>query len=521
MTNAPSPEDIARLLMLRRAASQSFLAFVQLVCPKFELAPFQLELIDVLDRLEKRTLGKLNLLITMPPRHGKSWIASELFPAYCAMRDPEQYTLAVSYGSDLAQKFGRRVRDICQDPAAAAAFPNFGMSKTSSAVDDWMTTSSGAYYACGVGGGTTGRPANLLLIDDPIKNRTEADSASNRNKLWGYYNSSLVNRKQPTNDGRPPIEVLIQTRWHPDDLAGRIMTSDDWQDGDWHHIDFPAISASGSPLWPERFDIDYLTKMQRRDPREFAALYQQQPYVAGGDMIKTNWFNTYRPQDLPASFQSTILTVDSAFSTKTSADPSVIMQLGLSHTGDIYILNVIRERIDYPSLKRRLIGENARLRGRGLRGIYIEEFSAGAVLVQELKKTPGLAVIPYRTYGARGKATDKVTRLSSVLPLIEGGRVFIPEDADWLDDFIEEAQGFPNTKHDDQIDALAMGLDILNKIPIDQSSFGTLPDVSRSLNSMATNSSLNDFMYGRELNHPKDYDNRLQPLTRTKPLGEL
>lgn len=530
MTVAPSTLSAAaaRLLLIKEA-SQSFLGFVRAVFPGFKLAPFQLELIETLDALENQTLGKNNLLITMPPRHGKSTIATVAFPAYYMLRQSARKILSVSYGADLAANFGRQVRDLTLEPIIAAAFPDFSLSPTSTAIDDWRTTDDGRYYACGVGGGTTGRPANLLLVDDPFKSRPQAESPSERNKIGQFYNGSLVNRKEPELDGTPPIEILIQTRWHPDDLAGRIMESEDWADGDWHHIDFPAIRVTPTTvthpdgttttkdtevaLWPERFPIPVLDKMRRRDPRDFAALYQQQPYVTGGNLIRPSWFNYYTKDNLPPRFHTVILAADTAFKTKQQNDPSVIMALGLTHTGDIYILDVQRERLDYPSLKRKLIIENSKWRGRGLRGVYIEDKASGQSIIQDLRSEPGTAVIPYKFRGHRD-ASDKVARVNSILPLIEGGRVWLPEESHWLEGFLDEVQTFPNSKHDDQVDAMAMGLDVLSRMGLssDSASFA-FPDLTQSLNSMAPLTSMKSIM--------PDLDKRENPFSHFKPLGEL
>ena len=520
--------DAAKRLLLLDEATRSFLGFMRLAYPRFELAPFQYELIEALDSLEKQTLGANNLLITMPPRHGKSQLATVAFPAYYMLRNPEREILSVSYGSDLAQKFGRQVRDLTQEVDIQKAFPDFELSPTSTAIDDWRSTSGGAYFACGLNGGTTGRAANLLLVDDPFKSRPQAESASERNKVGQFYNGSLVNRKQPESNGRPPIEILIQTRWHPDDLAGRIMESEDWSDGDWHHIDFPAlkktmVTVPGSKkqvevevaLWPERFPVEMLDKMRRRDPRDFAALYQQQPYIAGGNLIQSRWLNTYTKDQAAQRFATVILACDTAFKTKQQNDPSVIMALGLTPQGDIYVLDVQRVRLDYPNLKRKLLIENGKWRGRGLRGVYIEDKASGQSILQDLRRENGISVIPYKFPGPRD-ASDKVARVNSVIGLIEGGRVFIPEEAPWLDEFLEEVQSFPGGKHDDQVDALAMGIDVLSRVGLSTSFNSSFPDITQSLNNMAP------LMMAKPL-HSLDRDIRevSNNWLNFKPIGEL
>ena len=165
------------------------------------------------------------------------------YSQFTTSRKPNRNVLATSYNQDLAKTFGRQTRDHAREPILSQAFPDFCMSEESKAVDDWRTILGGGYYATGMGGSTTGRAATLLLVDDPTKAREEAESATQRNKTWSYYVSALTTRKQPEPDGTKPIEIIILTRWHPDDLAGRIMETEDWKEGAWTHINFPAIRS--------------------------------------------------------------------------------------------------------------------------------------------------------------------------------------------------------------------------------------------------------------------------------------
>jgi predicted phage terminase large subunit-like protein len=485
---------------------------VKALAPSFELAPFQEELVDVLNRLENDTLGTRRLLITMPPRHGKSWLASTLFPVYYLAKKPNRNVLATSYNQDLAKTFGRQTRDHAREPIVGQAFSDFTLSEESRAVDDWRTTMGGTYYATGIGGSTTGRAATLLLVDDPIKAREEADSATQRNKTWSYYVSALTTRKQPEPDGTAAIEIVILTRWHPDDVAGRLMETDDWREGAWHHVNFPAVRKVSSnvkrsvaelpeddprfipqgqlskvsvtkrhyqdereeALWPERFPLEELKKRERLDPREFASLYQQSPFIRGGNIIKESWWQW--DDDKPDCNQL-IIVADTAFKKTEQADFSVLMVMGLDRNGDMHILDLIRNKYDFPELKRVCTQVNARWRGNGLRGMYIEDKASGQSLIQELRNQSGVSVLPYKV------TADKVARLNAVTPLIEGGRVFLPRSAHWLDTFMLECQAFPNGTNDDQVDALSMGLDVLSRMGgVVNDMFSGTMDVSSSLN---------------------------------------
>ncbi len=521
-------KEAAKYLLKLRSAQEDFLGFVKLMSPGWDFPDFQLELIDALDRLEKGTLGCNNLLITMPPRHAKSTFATILFPAYYIARNPTRQVMSSSYNSQLAVDFGRQVKSIVEEKTITQAFPDFILRTDSRAADVWRTEAGGAYFGVGVGGTTSGRPANLLIIDDPIKSREDAESMTLRNKTWNYYTSALTTRLQPQTDGGPPKQIIILTRWHPDDLAGRLMATEDWEEGRWKHINFPAIKEQKSDrkvmrfelpathpeyateeatwdmksgkrqvkdtdqvaLWPERFPIEELERRQRLNPREFASLYQQQPYIEGGNLLKQEWWRFY-PEDLkPESFPVIVIGVDTAFKKTESADYSVAVVAGLDRTGDIYIIDIVRDKWDFPELKQRLIRLNNQWRGRGLRAMYIEDKASGQSIIQELKRESGLAVIPYKV------VHDKVSRVNAILPLIEGGRIFVPEASKWLDKFMDETAAFPNGMYDDQVDAMTIAIDVLSRTAVSPDMIASFTDTFQSLNT-------NSGMYGKSLRDQK------------------
>ena len=521
-------KEAAKYLLKLRSAQEDFLGFVKLMSPGWDFPDFQLELIDALDRLEKGTLGCNNLLITMPPRHAKRTFATILFPAYYIARNPTRQVMSSSYNSQLAVDFGRQVKSIVEEKTITQAFPDFILRTDSRAADVWRTEAGGAYFGVGVGGTTSGRPANLLIIDDPIKSREDAESMTLRNKTWNYYTSALTTRLQPQTDGGPPKQIIILTRWHPDDLAGRLMATEDWEEGRWKHINFPAIKEQKSDrkvmrfelpathpeyateeatwdmksgkrqvkdtdqvaLWPERFPIEELERRQRLNPREFASLYQQQPYIEGGNLLKQEWWRFY-PEDLkPESFPVIVIGVDTAFKKTESADYSVAVVAGLDRTGDIYIIDIVRDKWDFPELKQRLIRLNNQWRGRGLRAMYIEDKASGQSIIQELKRESGLAVIPYKV------VHDKVSRVNAIIPLIEGGRIFVPEASKWLDKFMDETAAFPNGMYDDQVDAMTIAIDVLSRTAVSPDMIASFTDTFQSLNT-------NSGMYGKSLRDQK------------------
>lgn len=529
------------------AASESFLDFVRLMNPDIKLAPFQLDLIDKLDKLEKGALFSdtgqqiRRLMINMPPRHGKSFLATTLFPVYYMGRKPNREVMSVSYNEELAKTFGRAARDNARDPLVQQVFPSFVLSDESRAVDMWKTLANGVYYGVGMGGTTTGRGANLLIVDDPIKNRNEAESAANRNTNWNFYVSALVNRKQPERDGTLPIEIIILTRWHPDDLAGRLMETNEWKNGEWMHVIYPALKPiktlgthrtelppdhprylspadaqrtthkaryipdiTYEALWPERFPVEELLKLKALNEREFASLFQQTPYVQGGNLIKATWFQRF---DTPLDrYNSLVICADTAFKANSQSDYTVIMTGGLTPEGDIHILEIGRNKWDFPQLKRVLGAYNMRWRGKGLRGIYIEDRASGQSLLQELRSNSGMSVIPW---SAKGFGTDKVARANAVTPIIEGGRVFLPKEATWLEAFIEEVQTFPASKHDDQVDAMTMLIDVLSRQAVDNIELLNAP--------VEPGASLNQLM----AKNPSTWRSALAAPAESKGWGEL
>lgn len=552
----PSAASVAKHLLAVRDASESFGGFVKLMQPDWRSPPFQQEFIEILDALERREYDTNRVLINMPPRHAKSALATVLFPAYFMARDPRRYLMSGSYNAQLASDFGRQVRHTITDPRIMQAFPDIGLSKDSSAADVWRTDAGGAYFAVGIGGTTSGRPANALIIDDPIKSREEAESPTNRRKVWDYYTAALSTRLQPEIDGQDPIQIVVLTRWHPDDLGGRLMELEDWDEGLWTHVRFQAINQhqvklpaaeipatlakyanapdnpfakalsrrrtpSGDPLlptlseekrikaltphiqiadeentdgtktltieralWPERFSLEALHRQRRLNPRDFAALYQQEPYIEGGNLIKQSWWQEYEGTPETQAFQSIVIAADTAFKANEQADYSVAVTAGLDAAGDIYILDIMRRKLAFPDLKQALIHLNNRWRGKGLRGLYIEDKASGQSLIQELRRQSGIAVIAHKV------VHDKVARLNAVLPLIEGGRVFLPKSAPWLDDFLKEAISFPSGPHDDQIDALVIALDALSRTHISPDQWLTDLDPDQSLNNPNVTKSL-------------------------------
>jgi predicted phage terminase large subunit-like protein len=483
-----SKDPLAKQLGAIRWAESSFEGFIRFMYPKRTFAPFQLDFIRLLDKLEKRTLihpvtekPVYNLLTNFPPRHAKTHYGTINFAAYLMGRNTKRKVMVSAYNATLAQDFGGETKAIALTPEFRKIFPKFQMSADKKASDEWKTTDRGAYYAIGLDGTTSGRPANALIIDDPIKNRSEADSAATRKFVWDQITSAFWSRLEPEEDGLQPIQIMTLTRWHPDDPAGRLAKLPEWGEGEWMHVYYQGLTElppdphtpgikQYKALWPERFPVSYLLRQKSRSERDFAALYQQQPLVEGGNMVKSHWWQ-WLPKDFRVSktyYHSILIAADTAFKERTVNDYSALAIGGITAKGDIHVLGMVRARLPFPELKAKLISLNALWRPRNLRAIVVEDKASGQSLVQELRNESGLSII------ARNWPGDKVVHLASVLPLIEGGRVFLPHkdsddpdlDVSWIGDFLTEIEQFPSGAFDDQVDALSLLLHELARTSI-------------------------------------------------------
>ncbi len=255
-TSKPSPpitpQTAARELLSRREARKALLRFTEYTLPNYIAANHHTLIADKLEALERGDIDRL--MINMPPRHGKSELASRRFPAWFLGRNPDKSVIAASYNSDLATDFGRQVRNIVACTGYSKLFET-RLAEDSRAANRWNTDDGGTYVAAGVGTAITGRGADILLIDDPLKDREEADSELQRQKIWDWYTSTAYTRLAP--NGRI---VVIQTRWHEDDLSGRLLEESKKGGDAWDVLELPAINDDGEALWPEFYPLKVLER---------------------------------------------------------------------------------------------------------------------------------------------------------------------------------------------------------------------------------------------------------------------
>ncbi|GAB6043589.1 phage terminase large subunit [Endothiovibrio diazotrophicus] len=390
-----------------------------------------------------------NLIITVPPRHGKSEQTTKRAPAFLLERHPDRRVIVGCYNQQLANKFSRAARKLTQ----------VRLSKDLNTAQEWETEADGGFRAVGVGAGVTGHGADWIYIDDPVKSREEANSATYREKVWEWFKDDLYTRLEPGGGF-----VLIMTRWHHDDLAGRILADEELsQDTEVLHL--PAIADEpndplgreiGEALCPERYDVPKLKKLEALLGDSFLALYQGRPTKSSGDVIHSDWWRRYPA--VQSSYRRVIQSWDTAQKDKERNDYNVCTTWGETHGGELHLLHVYRERLQYPALKRIAIAMAMRWRPDV---VLIEDKGHGTALLQEFKgdtetrkkvrhlKISFIAVMP---------ESDKVGRMEVEADQIKAGRVFLPEAAPWLPEFEQECSHFPAVAHDDQVDSMSQAL---------------------------------------------------------------
>jgi predicted phage terminase large subunit-like protein len=413
-------------------------------------------------RLEEVERGKLaRLIITMPPRHGKSMAVTETFPSWFIGRDPNRRVIEVSYGDSLAKKFGRANRRKIEEFGKAL----FGVevSRENRSVTNWgLVNFPGGMISAGIGGTITGEGADLLIIDDPIKNRKEAESETYRESLWSEWQDTLLSRLHPG-----AAVIAIMTRWHEDDLVGRLLRED--REHEWTVINLPAVAEEGKDilkrkpgesLWPEHgFDAKWAKRKQRESgTRTWEALYQGRPSAAEGNLFKRQHFRKFRRHEevfelltengsryVEKTACRIFQTCDVAGSTKSSADYFVVGTFALTLQNEILVLDIFRTRIegpDQPGYMHRLFQEWHPLLQA------VESKNMGLTLFQQLRRD-GLPIVELKA------DADKFTRAIPAAARYEAGSVYHLENAPWLGELEKELTSFPNGTHDDQVDVVA------------------------------------------------------------------
>lgn len=463
-----SPEEAAAEILRRRRGREQLIDFTSYTLPKYYADPFHYMVASKLEAVERGETKRL--MIFAPPRHGKSELSTRRFPAYFMARHPDKNVISASYNADFATGFGRNVRDIIKGNEFKTLFPNVSIRTDQRAADDWQLDQGGQYYAVGVGSGTTGKGAHLFLIDDPVKDRKEVESASFREDQWDWYRDVVYTRLE-----EDAAIVLTLTRWHYDDIAGRLIELMNEGKGlPWEILELPALpepkkikredgteelillddgTVPGDPLKrkpkeplaPNRFS--YAALLDRQEvlgERSFSALYQQKPMADDGGMFRASWFE--RPTELPAK-RVRVRAWDLAASA--DGDFTVGVLMSKDSNGIFYIENVIRFR-GTPLEVENKIFQTAKNDGHSVQIVIPQDpGQAGKSQAQSfIRRLAGYRIKAQRPTG------PKETRAAAFAAQCEGRNVKMVH-GHWNQCFTDELEMFPLGVHDDQVDAAA------------------------------------------------------------------
>lgn len=462
----------ARAELLFRAAHENLGAYIRMQWPDWKRGRHIERLVKKLHQVERGEVDRL--IVLMPPRHSKSLTVSHYFPAWCLGRHPDWYVIATSYAQDLSNDFGRKVRDLIRDTRHRRTFPNSRIAMDAAAKDHFTTTLDGHYFAVGRGGPITGRGANIFIVDDPVKDKVEATSERLCESLHEWFQTVAYTRLQP--DARI---VICQTLWSENDLAGWIMR--EHMDDGFEVLAMPAIAEEdeyvdgdlwrkqGEALWPEYWSLRELERRRAMlTTEDWTCMYQQRCVSDQGNIFRISWLDECVAIGINESnpFNSRgmvkIIVVDPATTRKKKSDYTSMWVLGLSSDDNIYVLDMVRDRLETPSQRAdRLFALHRK--HKPVQTVLYEEYGlAGDVAtIREMQLRPPAYWFSIRSVGGHLAKDERIKQLE---PFFRGRRIRMPErwlsttegkDVDLVKDFRAEYKAFPKGAHDDMLDALA------------------------------------------------------------------
>lgn len=457
-------QRLAELLIEQqiRKARNSFWEYRTLINPKLKKGWWQQEIADELEQFYIDLISgkRPKLVIQAPPQHGKSVQIID-FISWLAGKLPEYKTIYTSFSERLGTRANLRLQRIFDSDIYSRIFPDTKLSPKGAKLGALRNMDmleyvghDGSFRNTTVRGSITGETLDLGIIDDPIRGRADANSITVRDSTWDWFTDDFFTRFS-----EEAGLLAILTRWHVDDPIGRLLETDETV----KVLSYPAIAIhdekhrkAGEALFPEHKSIEFLLERKKiMPPANFEALYQQNPFITDGGIFKTEWFKSYRT--LP-KLKFTVITVDTAQKTKEQNDYSVFALWGQGEDGNAYLIDILRGKWESPDLiKMAKAFWYKHVPNFNIRSMNVEDKVSGTTLIQTLSQSTE-PVIPIK---AVQRNIDKITRANDVAPFIESGRVYLPEKAEWLNDFIVEHAQFPNGAHDDQVDTTSDGLNII------------------------------------------------------------
>lgn len=419
----------------------------------------------IIDMFQDCVLGKqIFTALSIPPQHGKSTITSHYGPAWEFGRSPHKNIIIGAYSDSFAEKIGSKVRSILQDKRFKDIFPNFKLKRGSESKSFMESEDGGSLLFVGRKGGTTGRPCDLFIIDDPLKDKKEADSPTIRDDVWDWY-VSVADTRMHVNS----TCFIIHTRWHEDDLIGRLCdpehpNHDTELAADWRYLNVPALLddprdqkvakalglGEGEALWEERFPAELLRTRQRRAPKVFSALFQGRPSPEDGDFFTSDMFRLYTIDELPTGLKFYAAS-DHALTEKESNDATVLLVVGVDKDNHVWIIDCWWERKKTDVVVKQMIKLMQKRRpiiwGAGRDHITK---SIGPFLKKEMRKAQ-----VYCNLKELSESKDKTQKSQALQGLMSLGMVHFPKNAPWVQRAKAELMKFPDATHDDFVDALS------------------------------------------------------------------
>lgn len=426
--------------------------------------------------LERVLSGEIKrLMVCLPPRAGKSEICTKFLPAYFLGKHPEKNVVCASHTFEMAEKFSRETKQIMEDEKYKNVFPDFALGDKQTG-SDWETSKGGGYYAVGVGGKLTGRGFNLGIIDDPVKDRAEAESMVIREKVWDWYTSTFYTRRQDAN----AIIILILTRWNTDDLAGRLLEEEAKGGEQWTKLIFPALDDKEQSFFPERFDTPFYVGTRRTiGVRDFSALYQQDPIRSMGQTFKREDFRNFALSDLEKAdgvlkkddFRVGVF-VDPAFSTRKGSDDTAIGAIAKHKiTKEFYILDLVAGTYLPSDAHTLTLNMAAKWKSAGwnVDFISVEDVSLNkdqqkfiVDFEDEMRRSDKLYTL--RAFKPHGKKEDRIK--FALEPLFSRHMLYFRADDTANDAWLkleEQLLKFPVSRKDDLMDLLAQAVEVFKK----------------------------------------------------------